>query len=107
VHDIQNSKGDLLQMERRTFVEEQWTRGPWIRVCAFSNPASDHISFYCALIPKKHEPEFFRGVAWDFVWGNGYPAVWEGGGGGRKKFGYYRFGTGSGVEPLIIVREYY
>jgi hypothetical protein len=107
VADIHDSKGDLLQVERRKFVEEQWTRGPWIRVCSFSGSANDHISFYCALIPKKHEPEFFRGVAWDFVWGNGHPAVWEGGGGGRKKFGYYRFGTGSGVEPLIIVREYY
>ena len=93
-------------MERRKFVEEQWTRGPWVRVCSFSNSGSNHISFYCALIPKKREPEFFRGVAWDFVWGNGHPTVWEGGGGGRKKFGYYRFGSDSEIEPLIIVREY-
>jgi hypothetical protein len=107
VLQIQDSKGDLLQTERRKFIEEEWTRGSWVRVCTFNNCAGDHISFYCVLISKKYESEFFRGVAWDFVWGNGYPAVWEGGGGARKKFGYYRFGTSSGLEPLIIVREFY
>jgi hypothetical protein len=107
VLDIENSKGDLLQKERRKFIEEPWTKGPWIRVCSFSNPGGDHISFYSALIPKKYESQFFRGLGWDFVWGDGYPAVWEGGGGGRKKFGYHRFGTGSGIEPLIIIREFY
>jgi hypothetical protein len=107
VFDLQNSKGDLLQRERRKFIEEQWTCGPWVRVCGFNDLKSDHISFYCALIPKKRESEFFRGVAWDFAWGDGYPAVWEGGGGGRRKFGYYRFGSGSGAEPLIIIREFY
>ncbi len=107
MHDIQNSKGDLLQIERRKFVEEQWTRGPWIRVCSFDNVLGDHISFYCALIPKKYEAEFCRGVAWDLRSGDGTPAVWGGGGGGRRKFGYYRFGTDSGVEPLIFVRHYY
>lgn len=105
--DIRDSKGDLLQTQRRKFIEQQWTSGPWVRVCSFNNCLGDHTSFYCALIPKKYEPEFFRGVAWDLRSGNGYPAVWEGGGGGRKKFGYYPFGTDSGVEPLIIVRHFY
>ena len=104
---IQDSKGDLLQTERRKFIEEQWARGPWIRVCSFNKCLGDHISFYCALIPKQYEAEFFRDVGWDLRSGNGYPSVWETGGGGRKKFGYYPFGTDSGVEPLIIVRNFY
>jgi hypothetical protein len=107
VLQIQDSKSDLLQTERRKFIEEQWTRGPWVRVCSFNKCLGDHISFYSALIPKKYEAQFFREVGWDLHSGDGYPAVWEGGGGGRKKFGYYPFGTDSGVEPLIIVRHFY
>lgn len=105
--DIEDSKGDLLQKKRRKFIEEDWTRGPWIRVCSFENVLGDHISFYSALIPKTYETEFFRGVGWDLRSGDGGPAVWEGFGGGRKKFGYYRFGTNSGVQPLILVRHFY
>jgi len=105
--DIQTSKGDLLQKERRKFVEGEWTQGPWIRVCSFNNVTGDHISFYCALMPKNEESKFFGGLGWDLAWGDGYPAVWQGWGSGRKKFGYYPFGTDSGVEPLIIVRHFY
>ena len=105
--DIQDSKGDLLQKERRKFVEEEWTRGPWVRVCAFNKCLGDHISFYGAFIPKQYESRFFQDVGWDLHSGDGYPAVWEGGGGGRKKIGYWPFGTNSGVEPLIIVRHFY
>ena len=105
--DIQNSKGDLLQTERRKFIEEQWTHGPWLRMCSLENVLGDHISFYCALIPKNHEANFFRDVGWDLHSGDGVPAVWEGFSGGRRKFGYYRFGTNSGVEPLILIRHFY
>src|SRR5437764_7147592 len=105
--DISNSKGDLLQKDRRKFIEEEWTRGPWVRVCAFGGDVNDYISFYSALIPKKYEAKFFEGFGWDFRWGDGHPAVWEGGGGGRRKFGYDPFGTGSGIEPFVIVREFY
>ncbi len=103
----QSPKSILLQEERRRFVEEQLLRGPWLTVCALGGNVHDHLSLYCALIPKNYEKKFFEDAGWDLRVGDGGPSVWESFDGKRRKLGYERFGGNSGVEPLILYRSYH
>jgi hypothetical protein len=97
----------LLQEERRRFIEKHWLRGPWLRICSLSS-APDRISFYCALIPRKNETQFFKDVGWDFSVGDGGPTISETFSSGRRsKITYERFGGKSGIEPLILYRNYH
>jgi hypothetical protein len=103
----QSTKSILLQEERRRFVEERLLRGPWLNVCSLGGDVRDHLSLYCALIPKTYEKKFFEDNGWDLQVGDGGPAVWESFGGKRRKLRYERFGGTSGFEPLVLYRSYH
>lgn len=63
-------------------------------------------SIYCALIPSSQIEHCLSDFSWDFSHENGYPGACEHSGKGENITIYYRFGDNSGIEPLIIDRDF-
>lgn len=71
----------------------------------WSDSASTHNhGIYCALVPSSQIEHCLSNLSWDFSHGDGYP-------GACKHYDnittYYRFGDNSGIEPLIIDRNFH
>jgi hypothetical protein len=66
----------------------------------------DH-GIYCALIPFDQIEEILSSSSWDFMLGTGVPGTVEYYEGEEKLVEYLRYGYTSGVEPLVIDRNFY
>lgn len=74
----------------------------------WSDSASTHNHWiYCALIPSSQADHCLSNISWDFSHGNGYPGACKHYENEEEITTYYRFGDNSGIEPLIIDRNYY
>ncbi|MCG8377761.1 MAG: hypothetical protein MI702_14885 [Chlorobiales bacterium] len=62
---------------------------------------------YCALIPSSQIQDRLDTTSWDLSHGHGYPGTCIHHKDGKDITAYYRFGDNSGIEPLIIDREFY
>ena len=63
--------------------------------------------YYCALIPSSQIKDRLARTSWDFSHGHGCPGACIHHEGKKDITIYYRFGDNSGIEPLIIDREFY
>ena len=74
------------------------------RRCIGSEHENDHsIVIHCALVPKSQVRSALRGFGFDLSVGEGRPSCWQSG----DEVGYERFGNGSGIEPLVLVRIFH
>ena len=74
----------------------------------WSDSASTHNhGIYCALIPSTQIERCLSNLSWDFLHGNGYPGACQHHDNGEWITTYYRFGDNSGIEPLIIDRDFH
>jgi hypothetical protein len=60
-----------------------------------------------ALIPNAKIEDSLQHVTWDLMPGDGMPAAVKHHGRGKKTVDYFRFGDDSGIEPLVIEREFH
>lgn len=63
--------------------------------------------FYCALIPRNKIEASLANLSWDLLGGQGIPGAVEYYKKGDRRVEYLRFGNDSGIEPLIIEREFH
>ena len=71
-----------------------------------SSPTHNH-GIYCSLVPSSQVKDRLTNTSWDLSHGHGYPGTNIHYENGIDIATYYRFGDNSGVEPLIIDREFY
>lgn len=69
--------------------------------------STHHHSIYCALIPSQQVEDRLSKMSWDFSHGHGHPGACKHYEGGKDITTYYRFGDNSGIEPLIVDREFH
>lgn len=62
---------------------------------------------YCALIPTTQIQDSLSDPQWDLMHGHGLPGTVEFYENEQKSVEYCRYGSHSGVEPLVIDREFY
>lgn len=65
-----------------------------------------HYGIYCALIPNCKIEDSLKRPSWDLMHGHGLPAS-SVSCGKKKQVKYHRFGDESGIEPLVIDREFH
>ena len=66
-----------------------------------------HRSIYCALIPSDQIERSLSKSSWDLSHGGGVPGTSESLINGEWEVEYLRYGDDSGVEPLVIDREFH
>lgn len=78
-------------------------------ISVYQYDSSDHYShgFYSALIPNNKIENSLAHLSWDLFHGDGTPGAVEYYEKGDRKVEYLRFGNDSGIEPLIIEREFH
>src|SRR5262245_11249010 len=73
-----------------------------------SHSGSEHNhGIYCALIPNNMVEQCLEHPEWDLLHGDGAPGAVVHESGGQRKVEYLRYGDDSGIEPLILDREFY
>ncbi len=65
------------------------------------------VGFYCALIPSVNVASCLDDIAWDFSHGDGIPGAVKYYENDEERVEYLRFGGTTGIEPLVIDREFY
>lgn len=102
--------------EKKTFLEmKDWKERifnklrneQWITVSFSERTEFEHVSFYCALVPKEAVEEVLKSTDWDLSYGHGTPRCYETGFGDQKTVIYERYGNWNDVEPLVIHREFH
>ena len=71
-----------------------------------SSPTHNY-GIYCSLVPSSQVKDRLSNTSWDLSHGHGYPGANIHYENGIDIASYYRFGDNSGVEPLIIDREFH
>jgi hypothetical protein len=73
-----------------------------------SDHVDDHdIGIYCCLVPNDAIGRSLDDLSWDLSCGEGHPGAVIRHEGGKEVVGYLRYGEYSGIEPLVIYREFY
>jgi hypothetical protein len=74
----------------------------------FSDSEGPHnYGIYCALIPNSQIEQALSKLSWDLSHGEGIPGAIVYYEDGKENVEYLRYGNDSGIEPLIIDREFY
>jgi len=105
--DIEVERARLSQMSRiREFQRELRLTD---MVTVYSHDASDqhYLSFFCALIPSTEVAASMADCAWDLMHGHGVPGAVRYHDAGKDRVEYLRFGDSTGIEPLVISREFH
>jgi hypothetical protein len=72
-----------------------------------SEHADDHdIGIYCCLVPNDAIGRSLDDLSWDLSCGEGHPGAVIRHEGGKEVVEYLRYGEYSGIEPLVIYREF-
>lgn len=92
----------LLQVEQRAWLEgvglEEWT------TVYHSEHEDDHsVVIHCALLPNALVSQALRDFSFDLCIGDARPSCYQ----SCDKVGYERWGNGSGIEPLVLVRQFH
>lgn len=95
------SQSGILQSLRRSILITEL-----VPVWLSDREGSHDYGFYCALIPSRQIEESLRHLSWDLSHGDGYPGAVQSGK-GITSTRYYRFGDDTGIEPLVIDRDFH
>lgn len=97
-----NERERLLQVETRSWLDgvgsSEWT------TVYHSEHEDDHsVVIHCALLPDVLVPQALRDFSFDLCVGDARPSCYQSG----ENVGYERWGNGSGIEPLVLVRQFH
>lgn len=74
----------------------------------WSDRTDEHnYAIYCALIPTEEIERSLSRTSWDLMHGQGLPGAVKFYDDGKERVEYLRYGERSGVEPLVIDREFH
>ena len=74
----------------------------------WSDRTNEHnYAIYCALIPTEAIERSLKHTSWDLMHGQGLPSAVKFYDDGKERVEYLRFGERSGIEPLVIDREFH
>ena len=96
------SQGQMLNWLRRDLPMNEM-----IPVFLSKKNAQRNRGIYCALVPTGQIDRILSKPAWNLSHGQGLPGTIEQGEGDERKIEYLRFGESSGIEPLIIDRDFF
>jgi hypothetical protein len=101
--------------ERERLLQSDWRRNrldnigtePWVTVYAIPDVESGKDVIYSALIPNDQVKYVLNEPAWDLSIGDGMPgcSIYQGPDG--EQVDYNRLGRDSGIEPLVIARDFH
>lgn len=105
--DIEVERVRLSQTSRVQGLQRELRLADMVTVC--SHDASDHhyLSFYCALISSTEVAASMADCAWNLMHGHGVPGAVMYYDDGKERVEYLRFGDSTGIEPLVISREFH
>jgi hypothetical protein len=102
-----NEVAHLEQQAIRDFIASDEIPSPWFPALVCNDKAEPKLSYYCALVPVDAVPRLIENSSgWEFAIGDGKPSIWHQGGSDPED-GYYPFGNGSGIEPIVLHRSFY
>lgn len=94
-----------MQEDIKKFITETLGKEPWIIVYQNAKNDSQDIFFYSALIPNSETDEVLEEIEFDFMYPYfGLPATERE---QENQTTYLRFGVSSGLEPLVLVRDFH
>jgi len=98
------------RLSQNTFIE--WVMRPIRPSDMITVYLSDHvdghdIGIYCCLIPNDAIDRSLDDLSWDLSCGDGHPGAVIHHEGEKEVVEYLRYGEYSGIEPLVIYREFY
>ncbi len=96
----------LLQSDFKKYLEERLGRDTWVTVHSFDSKQNSDLSFFCALVPNGKVEESLNYQSWDLSVGEGLPHCSYPHDGNEKVVEYHRFSS-SGIEPLVIYRNFH
>ena len=97
----------LLQSDQIDYITKGIRHGPWLTVYSYAKNGLDSQACFSALIPKAKAKRVLSDVAWDFSIGDGSPGVITHFKDGQPIDRYNRFGNDSGIEPLVLKRDFH
>jgi hypothetical protein len=105
--DIEVERARLSQTSRVQELQRELRLTDMVTVC--SNDASDqhYLSSYCALIPSTEVAASMANCTWSLMHGHGMPGAVQYYDNGEERVEYLRFGDSTGIEPLVISREFH
>lgn len=101
---------ETLRLSQKKFIE--WIMRPispseMVTVYCSDHEGDHDIGIYCCLIPNEATGRCLDDLSWDLDCGGGHPGAVVHYEGEKEVVEYLRYGDCSGVEPLVIYREFY
>lgn len=97
----------FLQEDVKRFIIETLGKEPWIVVYQNTKADSQDLFFYSALVPNSEVDEVLDKIEFDFTYPYFGLPVTELDPESQNQAMYLRFGVSSGLEPLILVRDFH
>ena len=97
----------LLQRDILDKVLSNLGRQPWQVLYRVTNAPENRFAMWCALLDDEAANKAMTHDTWDLTIGEGMPTFstsWEG---GKEVTNYHRFGTTTGVRPLVLRRSFH
>jgi len=88
-------------------LNQKYTTEDMITVYLHDKTKLHNYDIYCALIPSNKAERVLSQPGWDLPHGNGFPGAVINYENEVKTVRYCRFGDDSGIEPLVIDRDFY
>src|SRR5438874_3311561 len=104
---IQAELERLSQAKRLAEISRERNMTELITVYLSDSDQNHMYGFFSALVPSTNIEESLASDGWDLHFGHGVPGAVEYHENGNRRIEYLRFGNDSGIEPLIIEREFH
>jgi hypothetical protein len=105
--DVEPDLERLLQARRLAEFNRELELTEFITVYSIDGGRHHNRGVYCALIPSAKVEVSLAHLTWDLFIGDGVPGAVQYYEEGEQRVKYLRFGNQSGIEPLIIEREFH
>ena len=105
--NIEQERERLSQVKNLAWLRRDLQLTDMVTVYLSDATDSHRHGLYCALIPSEQVEQVLAKPSWDFLHGNGLPGTVAYYAHGKEQVDYLRFGNDSGIEPLIIDREFH
>ena len=104
--DISAERNRLLQASRIEEFQRELQLTEMVTVYSHHSVDQQRLGCYCALIPSKNIATSLKDSGWDLTPGYGVPGAIRFYDADKKRVEYLRFGDSTGVEPLVIHRNF-
>ena len=104
---IESDRARLSQKTKLESLRREVKPTDMVTVYQSENGDNYHKGIYCALIPSAQIERALSMASWDLSHGGGIPGTSESLKEGEWRVEYLRYGDDSGIEPLVVDREFH